>query len=253
MKQSTTVTAIAIGAVIAVCIVAVCLYFLQGSRPSIDDIWFINMDKDVDRKNYLLTMAAAFDKPAQRWPATNGRAETIWAAAQEGVSTFLTKGTDEDTKNSKLIACKKPGVIGVWLSQKRLLRHLASLPVSPQYGHLILEDDVIVPTDFMSQWNAIRQRIPRDWDMIYLGTGGTHGDRIDPQILRWKNDKYAANWGAYAYIVRHGALPFMLEQLKYMDSPIDVQYYRRFTPLHIYIVDPPLITTGDLPSVIGAH
>lgn len=227
--------------------------FTSANHPAINDAWVINLDKDAERYAYFTQMAKNLPTTVNRWPGTNGRTETRGAAARDGVSTFLTKSMNpkEIEQTDKILF--KPGVIGCWLSHKRLLRHLASLPVNNSYGHFIVEDDIIIPSDFSSRWETIRQTIPTNWDMVYFGAGGVDGDRLNQYVLKWRNEKYAANWGTYAYLVRHGALPFMLSKLQFMDSPIDVQYYRHFKNLNIYIIDPALITTGELETSIGQH
>ena len=250
------VKAIARGMLYLVCSILLILCILlcmRNNPPSIDDIWVINLDKDVERYKYFRNMVQHVPSDVHRWPGTDGRTETRGAAARDGVSTFLTKSMNADeVKNSDRILFK-PGVIGCWLSHKRLLRHLSSLPVENKHGHWIVEDDIIIPNDFNTRWETIRTTIPTDWDIVYFGVGGIHGDRINPYVRKWRNDRYAANWGTYAYLVRHGAIPYMLSKLQFMDSPIDVQYYRHFQSLHIYILDPPLITTGELESSIGQH
>lgn len=243
------------------CVVLVLIFlyllyrFVYTSRraPYINDTWVINLDKDKERYAYFMNMAKHLPSRINRWPATDGRVETRADAAKDGVSTFLTKSMNNDEVQKSDLILFKPGVIGCWLSHKRLLRHLSTLRVDDQFGHFIVEDDIIVPSDFSTKWETLRQTIPTNWDIVYFGVGGLHGDRIRPNVLKWRNDRYAANWGAYAYLVRHGALPFIVSKLQYMDSPIDVQFYRHFSPLNIYIIDPPLITTGELQSTIGQH
>jgi GR25 family glycosyltransferase involved in LPS biosynthesis len=219
-------------------------------RPSIDDIWIINLEKDVERFEHCMKMAPRLPKTPNRWVGTNGREEDRLSASVDGVSPLLTESTKEESKKTNKIL-HSPGVIGCWLSHKRLLRHLQPLRVPNSYGHLIMEDDVNIPVDFQDQWNILRTRIPCDWDMVYLYTGGTYGEKIHNRILRWKNDKHtSANWGTVAYIVRHGAIPYILSNLQFMDSPIDNQFYRHLGKLNIYIVDPPLITTDGFESTI---
>lgn len=240
---------IIIYALIFVCFL-ILVYVFQPVRCTIDDIWVVNMDKDKARMNKYMEMARYLPRPVNRWPGTNGREETRTKAAQEGVSTFITKSMKNEENLKSDMIFFKPGVVGCWLSHKRLLRHLSTLNVPDQFGHLITEDDIIVPTDFTSRWEKIRGYIPYDWDIVYFYVGGVHGHRLNPYVLKWRNDKYAANWGTVAYMVRHGAVPHILKQLKYMDSPIDVQYYRRLENLKIYILDPQLITTGDFPTTL---
>jgi GR25 family glycosyltransferase involved in LPS biosynthesis len=227
------------------------LYLLYRYRkPSIDDIWFINLDRDVERYNFYMSMANRLPLRANRWPGTDGKKEERHTALLDGVSTGLSISMDKEANSKSSKVLTHPGVIGCWLSHKRLLKHLNTLNVPDHYGHLIMEDDIIIPENFNERWPSIQNEIPYNWDIVYFFTGKTYGKRISKNVLQWKNDKIRANWGTQTYLVRHGALPFMLSKLKYMDSPIDCQYYRHFGSLNVYILDPPLIQHSDMESTI---
>ena len=220
------------------------------TRPQIDDIWYINLDRDTDRQRQFASMAHRLPKHAQRWRATDGRQEDRHTALLDGVSTGFTKSMDKQANETSQKVLNHPGVIGCWLSHKRLLAHLASLPLPDSHGHLILEDDIVIPEQFAQRWAQVQSYVPYNWDFVYLYTMNTHGDRINPYVLRWKHDKIRANAGTQGYLVRHGALPDILAKLQYMDSPIDCQYYRHFGDLNVYILDPPLIQHSDVESTI---
>ena len=230
---------------------AVAAYFLQPTPPQIDDVWFINLDKDVKRLEFYMSHAHELPKPPTRWPGTNGRQEERETAREDGVCTSLSKSMDkeENKKSSKVL--HNPGVIGCWLSHKRLLQHLATMPVGSHFGHLIMEDDVHLVDNFIQKWEEVRREVPSNWDIVYLGYGNIHGDKLSPHVVRWRTDKASANWGTFGYLVRHGALPHILKQLKYMNSPIDTQYYRMLDDLNVYMLDPALIYADEhMPSTI---
>jgi len=234
--------------VIAVSILVVLLvaaYLLRSTPPQIDDIWFINLDKDTERMKFFMSHAAELPQPPKRWPGTHGKHEERDTAREDGVCTSLSKSMNkaDNEKSSKVL--HNPGVIGCWLSHKRLLKHLATLPVSSQFGHLIMEDDVHLVDNFVGKWEEVRHEIPSNWDMVYLGYGNLHGDPISPHVVRWRTDKASANWGTFGYLVRHGAIPYMLKQLTFMNSPIDTQYYRMFNDLNVYMLDPALVYADE--------
>ena len=228
------------------------VYYGTLRRASIDDVWFINLDRDTKRLDEFMKVQDRFGVPVHRWAATYGRdVNRTFASKTYGVCTSITRSNDsaENQKNPNVL--HQPGVIGCWISHKRLLMHLNTLPVPNYHGHLITEDDILVPHDFQDRWNTIRKTIPYDWDIVYLYTGMTRGDPIAPNLLRAKNDAFAGNTGTVAYVVRHGVLPQMLHELRFMNSPIDVQYYKHFGHLNVYIVHPSLIETGDAESSIA--
>jgi hypothetical protein len=235
---------ILITAVIVACLVT---YYISSQIyvvPSIDTIWVVNLDKDVDRMEHIRSQQDRLPKPIQRWRGAYGKEEDREQIVRDdGVQLIITKSSvaEENKKSSKVL--NKAGEVGCWLSHKRLLTHLHKGDYPPNFGHLICEDDMVVPHDFMVRWEKIRQTIPTDWDMIYLGVGGPHGDRINENVLRWRNDAEAGNWGTHGYMVRHRSIGLILDKLVLMGGPIDVQYYKMLGNLNIYIVNPDLILT----------
>ena len=236
---------------VLVILVILGIYFLMKSPPSIDDIWVINLDKDKKRFEHFKEYSPFLPKPINRWKGTYGKEEDRMEANEDGVHYLLSRSnvTEENKNSNKVLS--KPGEIGCWLSHKRLLRNLREQQVSSNTGHLILEDDVIIPEDFTERWETVKHSIPRDWDIVYLNIGQIRGDRINEHVIRWKNTGEWGNAGTAAYIVRHGALGHILEKLQFMTSPIDVQYFYMLGDLNIYIVDPELISTNiELESTI---
>uniref|UniRef100_A0A6C0DTC8 Glycosyl transferase family 25 domain-containing protein n=1 Tax=viral metagenome TaxID=1070528 RepID=A0A6C0DTC8_9ZZZZ len=232
---------------IAIAVGTVAIYYLipRSSRPTIDDIWVVNLDKATDRLDAMMEKQRFLPKPIQRWPATLGREESRDSAAADGVDPVITKSSDKETMKRTNKVTRIGGEVGCWLSHKRLLKHLNTLNVGPDFGHLICEDDIVVPTDFISKWNTTRQHVPCDWDVVYIGAGGPLGDRINESVLRWKSEAKLANLGTWCYLVRHRALPKILEKMRYMFAPVDVQYYRTFGDLKVYIMEPSLLKPNE--------
>ena len=250
-KGSAFVIAIIVVAVVAT---VATVWWSKSGHPTIDDIWVINLDKDTARLQDMIGKQQYLPKPIQRWAATYGREEERDAAERDGVDAIImARGSKEEMERSSKVL-RVGGEVGCWLSHKRLIRHLATLNVGPDYGHLICEDDVVVPADFIRQWNIIRSSVPTDWDVVYLGINMAHGTRINSSVLKWKNDVELANLGTWAYLVRHRTLPKILAKMRHMFTPVDVQYYRTFGDLNVYILDPQLlIPEPDYISNSAAH
>lgn len=229
-------------------------YLYNNTTPSIDDVWVLNMDKDTERFQKVIDQQPLLPQTINRWKATYGKDEDRGVAERDGVSHIFSRSTDVELNKRNPNVINIPGEIGCWLSHKRVLRHLNTLNVSPNFGHLILEDDVLIDKNFAQKWNTVKQSIPGDWDFIYLGVTDMRGDRINENIVKWKNTKGWGNGGAHSYMVRHRALPHILHKLEYMNAPIDVQYFNMLGGLNIYIVDPPLVVTNNqLESTIDAQ
>ncbi len=220
-------------------------YMWNYVTPSIDDIWVLNLDKDTERLKILMKQQPLLPQKINRWKATYGKEEDRDRAAKDGVNHILSKSGDIELNKSNKNVINIPGEIGCWLSHKRLLRHLNTLDVSPNFGHLILEDDVLIDKDFLQKWDKIKLSIPGDWDFIYLGISNIVGDRMNEHVVKWKNSADWGNYGTYAYIIRHRAIPHILDKLNFMSAAIDAQYYNMLGGLNIYIIDPPLILADE--------
>jgi GR25 family glycosyltransferase involved in LPS biosynthesis len=146
---------------------------------------------------------------------------------------------------------RNAGVVGCWLSHKRLMTHLASLDVPEYYGHLIVEDDVDIPTDFLlpsDEWHDVYRRVPTDWDMVYFGLTNPIGAPIGERLVRAKSAAPGSegNWGTHAYMVRHGSIKTkILPWLEHMVDAIDEQYNVKFDDWNVYVVHPAIIKLND--------
>jgi len=217
----------------------------EQKRPSIDDVWIINLDKDKERLEKLLEQQHQLPVPIKRWSASYGKEEDRFKITEEGVQEIISRSAnaEENAKSRKVLS--RAGEIGCWLSHKRLLTHLSLKNYGPDHGHLICEDDIIINKNFINEWNLVQKNIPTDWDIIYFGINDIHGTRINEGVLRWKNDVRISNMGTHSYMVRQKSIAKILDKLVLMGAPIDLQYYKMLGDLNIYILDPVLITTNS--------
>lgn len=213
------------------------------STAHIDDIWIINLDRDTERWKHMEENTTRLRHKIHRFSAMDGKTihdrESIH---EEGVGYNLTyvRGKETDIVNK--------GVVGCWLSHKRLLTHLAFQDHQHDYGHLILEDDVSIPKDFLSNsdvWTHISKNIPGDWDMVYLGLDeNVKGSPIADNIV--KLSPGGTKCGAYAYLVKHGSIKTkLLPGLRFMTDSIGQQYNTMFNDMNVYCIRPSIITLND--------
>jgi hypothetical protein len=74
------------------------------------------------------------------------------------------------------------------------------------------------------------------------------GTVVAPGVKKMRTTYNKGNWGAHAYLVRHGALKTkILPSINRMSDEIDVHYDMMADHWNIYICDPPAIRyNGEL-------
>lgn len=235
-----------------VIVVIVAAYVWGPPRPWIRDVWVINLEKAKDRWTHIQSTYKE-TLPLHRWDATYGKTTLRAAANADGVDILWSRPCSREEDKQSEYVVKNAGEIGCWLSHKRLLRHLSQQAASAEEGHLICEDDLEFHETWYEEWKQLAPTIPTDWDMVYLGIHTPIGDRLNGRILkaRVKEDTHG-NWGTHAYLVRHGSIPKILDTLRNMSNPIDVQYNFHFDRLNVYIIDPSLLRLNSSLSANSA-
>jgi GR25 family glycosyltransferase involved in LPS biosynthesis len=147
----------------------------------------------------------------------------------------------------------KPGTIGCFLAQKKLLEKLSKRDTDPNEGTLIVEDDALFPKDFYKRLKKIEPEIPDDWDLIYLNRFVEINPKEKRELYRKTFDKgriskhvYKINntykdnsFGNWAYIVRNKTLKKkFLPHLKRMHTAIDIQYNMFADKANMYAIFP---------------
>ena len=249
--------AVALGMVIAAIAVMLILflasYATQGERPTFVTAHVINLDRDVKKRAAFERQASRCGLSVERWAATYGKdlhAETLY---KQGIGTVIVIAGKGAYGKDQWKDLRNLGAVGCFLSHRSLLQHCATLPVSDWAGHLILEDDATLSDDFQAKWDTVRQTIPKDWDMIYLGVNWPTGDAVGADCLKLKDrGDTGNNTGTHGYIVRHGALrASVLPLLENMTDAIDQMYKRLFDRINVYATKTPLVETdADLESTI---
>lgn len=206
----------------------------------VDDVWVINLDRSPQRWEHMVRSTQQFSDKVHRFPAMDGKTITNPRPVHaEGVGYYFMRVSGG--KEGELV---NKGVVGCWLSHKRLLTHLAGLNLGTSVGHLILEDDVQLPDNFLSgsdRWSEVARRIPYDWDIVYLGMSeGAKGMPVADGVVKLAPGPQ--QWGTYAYLVKHGSIKTkILPALRFMTDAIDEQYNSLFGDLNVYCIRPALI------------
>jgi GR25 family glycosyltransferase involved in LPS biosynthesis len=207
----------------------------------VDDVWVINLDRSPARWAHMVQSTQQFGEKVHRFPAMDGKTiRDPRPVHTEGVGYYFMRVTGG--KEGELV---NKGVVGCWLSHKRLLTHLAGLSgVGAGVGHLILEDDVQLPDNFLSgsdRWSEVARRVPYDWDIVYLGmSDGAKGTPVADGVVKLAPGPQ--QWGTYAYLVKHGSIRTkLLPALRFMTDAIDEQYNSLFNDINAYCIRPAII------------
>lgn len=203
------------------------------TTPTINDVWLINLKRRPDRLNAFRSHSQTISLPIHIWEATDGKEVSRSFATSKGIDCVVLTNNCYDNKDT---ITQYNGVVGCWLSHKLLLEHLAKLPVSNTSGHLICEDDVCLNSDVLRLWEEAKHELPHMYDMVYFGCDNIKGKKYSKHLV--KLDQCT---GTYCYIIRHGAIPKILEHLEHFTSAIDYQYSHMFKKANVYAFVPRII------------
>jgi len=216
-----------IGLVIVILAIA-SLYLIN--RPYLKEIGIINLDSSKERWSALQPELTALPYPVRRFPAIDGRKMTEQQFEAAGIPYLLWPAqADEQIKK------KRAGEIGCYLSHRTLIQQFGSGWAAPNAGHLVLEDDVTVVKDAAPKLEAALKALPSNWDILCIGIG--HSTLDEPKNGLARVQKF---WGTYAYIVRHGSIPKIMDRIQVMNNPID-DMLSNSKNLVIYAMQPPIV------------
>lgn len=245
LKKETIAIGATVGIVVVLLVVFLASYAAEGERPMIATAHVINLDRDVKKLESFRKqpLSSLLPVPVERWAATYGKDLNPRTLPAQGIGN-LTVCAGKGTYKNQWKELRNQGAIGCFLSHRSLLQHCATLQVPDTAGHLILEDDALVDKDVRTKWDAVRNHIPTDWDIVYLGINVPKGHSIGKDVSKlYAVRDSTGNWGTHGYLVRHGALRTkILPQLRFMFEAVDGQLNAFFDEWNCYAIAPQLIT-----------
>lgn len=217
--------------------------FIVKAVPSMNSIHVINLDKDVERWKSIESQGHTLGLEINRFRATYGTDIPYQQMRSLGIGNAMVRADRHDHKGERL---HNLGVIGCYVSHRNLLESLSKMNVPDSYGHLVLEDDVRLPKDFLQRWDTLRNHIPTDWDIVLLKFWRPNGNEVYPGIIKLAaNPNIRCNLGTFAYVVRHGALKKILPWLKYMNDAYDEHINLKFSEWNCYGLNPGIVEIDD--------
>ena len=217
----------------------------EKSGPKIETVHVVNLDRDIKRWTALEPKLKNISPLPQRWTAVYGKDLVRTDMHKLGVG-FVMVHSGKGTYAQQHKDLRNLGTVGCFLSHKALLSSLSNINLPDDAAHLVLEDDIEVPKNFLKandRWSKLNAQIPQDWDIVYLGIHNPIGKLVKPNILKLTHaTQDQGNWGTHAYIIRHGALKDkVLPWLTYMIDAIDLQLNIKFDEWNVYSIQPDII------------
>jgi GR25 family glycosyltransferase involved in LPS biosynthesis len=185
-----------------------------------DKIFYINLDKRVDRRQRMEKIFEKFDIKAERFPAVHLNKEQNDELVERGCN-FYDKERPEYAPRIK--SCTLSHFM--LLFQAKLFKY---------NNILILEDDAEFSDDVVEKLSACIEELQhKPWDMFYLGCNPFEYYKDGEHIGRVK-----ATLGAWAVAIHHKFLNTLLTQENFMNYPCIDGYYGGFggsKEHHIYM------------------
>lgn len=131
---------------------------------------------------------------------------------------------------------------GCWLSHRALW---AALLLLPDDAFLVVEDDARFAPDWRGRFDAAVRDVPDDWDVLYVGSCCTSGQRTH---VKGEVYEEARPQCTHAYCVRRKALLPLCELADEVGvcKPVDAMLAHHATPrLRVYTVLPRIADQYD--------
>ena len=138
--------------------------------------FYINLDKDADKRKTMEQKISEMGLPLVRFPAIYGK--------------NVDKSILGDIFTSRYLSSVNDGIIGCALSHVSIWKKIVTDNLKDT---IINEDDVVFSDDAMSQLQKLYSNLPPDYDIIYIGCSGVCGSRctgmFGNQICKKYNDQ----------------------------------------------------------------
>lgn len=228
-----------INLILTIIILVVTIYFVffynYNSNFSINDglkIYFINMKDNIDRWEKNKNKLPNF----HRFNAVNGKELDIDKLRIKGIL----------KEDEKWIGRMKHGTIGCALSHIQVMNLIKNQ--KEKYG-LILEDDVMIPDNFINTLKNLEPYFPPYWDIIYLGGCNISGKKYNEKFLI-PEIKSGHNFCCHAILFNKETVNNIINILTPIDKPIDLQIRSNFDKIKAYFVYPSMFfQNNDLISI----
>ncbi len=190
----------------------------------IDNVYYINLNSSINRKNLIENNLSKIFLKFKRFPAINGH----------NINNNIIYSLHKKKLLKYNLPIQKKGRLGTYLSHYYLLKSIF-LNENIKSKILIIEDDVIIPSDFMLKYNYYLKFCPTDFDILLVGhTDKLYGVKINKYILKPFNiNNINTNNGLFAYIINVKSIPKILNLLTPINNEFKSEVNAEFNIKHI--------------------
>lgn len=121
------------------------------------------------------------------------------------------------------------------------LSHLHVLKLAKYLGldnYLILEDDIEFHENFVNLFNEIKEQIPNNWDLLYLGANHYWGQNLQKISDHIYKCEYSV--AAHAVGIKHTVYDLFIEKLNDLSKPCDMHFAEAQAYINAYVIVPHL-------------
>ena len=194
----------------------------EGNFPEKTKAFYINLDKNVKRKNELIESYTNSDLqviPLNRFSAIPGKTVDLdkWLTPEALLQVRETEKTNTRTHHYQLTI----GAVGCFLSHYTLAKQLLD-DNSAEY-YLILEDDIIFDKNILNDIKRYLSIVPKDWDIIQLSTLRNINYTVVGEFYQ-----PSGFWGMQSYILNKRGAKKLIDEVKKhkIDGQIDAYLSR---------------------------
>jgi len=176
------------------------------SGASVKKIWYMNLDSNTKRRDFMEQQLAHFKIPSERLPGINISNRTVhWSPAYEQ---WLQVGASDELKTND----RPSHVFSVWLSQNAVFHKIAESGDSDDL-HMMLEDDCLLDDGWEQAVRTNMKDVPDDWDVVRWNTWDNYRDEdhVKNAVYRCKGPFFDGGGGEsnplqYYYMGNHAVI-----------------------------------------------
>lgn len=206
------------------------------NQINFDKVYVINMKKDIDRMKELNKQAKDAKLNIVRFEAVNGRKLDLSKLKKNNIVKIKDYSFPNHNKNGRNSLM---GSIGCALSHQNIWKKLAN---SKDSNYLIIEDDVIIPKNFLNLFDISTSQIKGNWDIIFCGGSRVYGKKVNKNIIKGVfNGNSWKNCGLFGYVINRNSAKKLIKMTSPIDNYIDVQLNKNYNKLKVYYLSPHII------------